>query len=71
MIDNLEPAIISQVLLQDLYKLMVNYYNLNQRFITKDFIQSIREQRLIDEINKLSLLGDNEYEDWEDNLIQN
>lgn len=71
LIDNLEPAIINQVLLQELYKSMVNYYNLNQRFTTEDFIQSIREQRLIDEINKLSLLGDNEYEDWEDNLIQN
>lgn len=70
-IDNLEPMIINDSLLQDLYKLMVNYYNINQRFTNNDFVQSLREQRLIDEINKLILLGDNEYEDWENNLIQN
>lgn len=69
-IDNLEPEIIRYPLLQDLYKLMVNYYNINQSFTLTDLKDSLKETALIDEINKLSLLGDNEYQDWADNVIQ-
>lgn len=71
LIDNLEPIIISQSIFQDLYKSLVNYYNLNQQFSNKNFIVSLIEPILIDEANKLSLFGDSEFEDWEDYQIRN
>lgn len=71
LIDNLEPTVITQNNLRDLYKLLVNYYNLNQTFYLTNFLEGLSEKNIIDETNKLSLLAESEFLDWEDNLLHN
>jgi len=70
LIDNLEPDLIRSELLQGLYKLMVNYYNLNQSFDLEDFKKSLQESAYVNEVDKLTLLGENEFADWEEGSIQ-
>jgi len=69
LIDNLEPAIFGPGIYQDLYKLLVNYYNLNQQLTINEFLSSLTDIILINEVNTLCLLADSEFIDWTENQL--